>query len=357
MMRVLGLQSSLRGCIGGGAGRTSSPARLQGRPFIITSSASSSSSSSSSPPPPPSPSSSSYSGTLEDLVRFVETHDAVSVITGAGISTESDIPDYRGPNGAYTTGFKPMMHQKFVSCEKTRKRYWGRSMLGWEKFRHCRPNLAHLALARLEEMGQVSGIITQNVDRLHQKAGSKKVLELHGTTHEVICLDCDYRCSRDQMQLDLKKLNPALADAQRWRILDGQGKLRARHSTAEGTPGLQRPDGDVEVEIDEGFIVPPCPSCSGLLKPDVIFFGDNVPRQRVEAANSLIKSSDGILVIGSSLMVFSAYRLCKLAEEHGIPVAVLNSKSISLSLSLSRAHLIPTDMTTVLTPISLYISG
>ena len=242
------------------------------------------------------------------------------MITGAGISTESNIPDYRGPNGAYTTGFKPMMHQRFVSDENARKRYWGRSMLGWYTFSSCRPNLAHQALAQLEERQVVDHIITQNVDRLHQRAGSKKVLELHGTTWEVMCMSCNYRTDRDHLQETFEVLNPSVVEKVR-QVQKTYSNVRA----LESTPGLQRPDGDIEVEIDwTQFNVPPCPSCGGVLKPDVVFFGDNVPKPRVDEAHNLVLNSERILVIGSSLMVFSAFRLAKLAEDNGIPIAVLN---------------------------------
>ncbi|QDZ25977.1 histone deacetylase [Chloropicon primus] len=259
---------------------------------------------------------------FQELVRFVERRNELVVVTGAGISTESGIPDYRGPQGAYSTGFKPVMHQKFVSCERTRKRYWGRSMVGWEKFARCRPNRAHLALSQLESMGKVSGIVTQNVDRLHHLAGSKRVLELHGTTHEVVCLNCTYRTTRKEFQEELERLNPASG-------VCGAAGGRPPHTTFEGTPGLQRPDGDIEVEVEERFQVPVCPKCDarnevGMLKPDVTFFGDNVPPWRHEMATSLVKSSDGMLIVGSSLMVFSAFRLAKLALDSGKGVAVLN---------------------------------
>mmetsp|Transcript_27354 Transcript_27354/g.57954 ORF Transcript_27354/g.57954 Transcript_27354/m.57954 type:complete len:350 (-) Transcript_27354:89-1138(-) len=254
------------------------------------------------------------------LLSFIEERENIVVISGAGISTESDIPDYRGPKGAYTTGFKPVMHQKFVSCEKTRRRYWGRSQLGWPKFSLCRPNAGHFGLARLEAIGRVKAIVTQNVDRLHQAAGSREVLELHGTTHTVGCLSCDYQACRESFQRTLDALNPGPGN-----VGDG-GKVDevARHTTPEGTPGLQRPDGDVEAEIGAGYVVPACPRCGGILKPDVTFFGDNVPRWRVDAANDLVASSDGVLVVGSSLMTFSAFRLAKLAEKEGKKIAVLN---------------------------------
>jgi len=199
-------------------------------------------------------------------------------------------------------------------------------MEGWRKFSRCRPNSGHIALANMESTGRVNGIITQNVDRLHQQAGSKRVLELHGTTHEVVCLECSYRTPRDAFQGVLEELNPPTADA------DVSGK--PLFSTAQGTPGLQRPDGDVEIDVAEAFSVPHCPKCSrgeggqsgdGILKPDVTFFGDNVPRWRHEAANELVRGSDGLLVVGSSLMVFSAFRIAKLAQDLGIEIAVLNA--------------------------------
>merc|ERR1711977_670120 len=258
---------------------------------------------------------------FEDLLRYIETKKRLCVLTGAGVSTESNIPDYRGPQGAYKRGYKPVMHLDFVRSEKTRQRYWGRSMRGWREFANCQPNRAHFALADLEAMGIVSGIITQNVDRLHQRAGSKRVLELHGTTHEVTCLTCGNRTPRDQVQALLEKLNPTESFPSN---SNGRTPL---YTTPRGTPGLARPDGDVEVTVDEGFVIPPCSLCGpdrGMLKPSVTFFGDNVEKQLVEEANEMVKESDGFLVVGSSLMVFSAFRLAKLASDLGMEIGVLN---------------------------------
>ena len=230
-----------------------------------------------------------------------------------------------------------MMHQRFVSDEKQRERYWGRSFLGWQTFSQSRPNVCHSSLAQLEHAGKVKGIITQNVDRLHQMAGSKRVLELHGTTWEVICLqpECDYRIGREEFQHTLLSMNPRMTEKQRLQqrqsFSTGENELGEKEEIRnirglEETPGLTRPDGDVEVDLQEAFHYPFCPLCGpeGILKPDVTFFGDNVCKQRKEKAFEMVRESDGLLVIGTSLMVFSAFRLATFARDANIPIAVLN---------------------------------
>jgi NAD-dependent deacetylase sirtuin 4 len=194
------------------------------------------------------------------------------------------------------------MHQKFVSDESQRERYWGRSYWGWETFSKSRPNACHAALSHLEKLGKVRSIITQNVDRLHQMAGSKRVLELHGTTWVVTCLEpeCDYKVGREKFQQTLLSMNPQIVEKEKLRHhangdskysvgndVDGDSAVRLNVRAMEHTPGLTRPDGDVEVELQETFHYPSCPRCGpekGVLKPDVTFFGDNVPKQRVKLA-------------------------------------------------------------------------
>lgn len=266
------------------------------------------------------------------------------VITGAGCSTESNVPDYRGPGGAYSLGYKPMTHQQFMSSNENRSRYWARSFAGYAEFARLKPNPAHHSLAWLQNTGFVSGIITQNVDRLHHKAGSprERVLELHGTTHEVICMTCRTLTPRGEVQRWLAHCNPAAAaavDASTNRDSEsgasGQlGLIRAHAGTSdpkvpqgyrEGPDRrFLRPDGDVEVSPNEPFVVPPCPSCGGILKPDVVFFGDSLPQERALRALHEAQNATGVLIVGSSLAVWSAFRLVKAARDNGATIGILN---------------------------------
>ncbi|MCI0670222.1 MAG: NAD-dependent protein deacetylase [Myxococcaceae bacterium] len=227
----------------------------------------------------------------------------VVVLTGAGCSTESGIPDYRGP-GTRARVRSPIQHRDFLARPEVRQRYWARSVLGWPRFRSAMPNAAHEALAALEQEGAVLGLITQNVDRLHQAAGSARVIELHGALAGVRCLDCGEREHRDALQERLLSLNPGFSSR-----------------SAE-----VRPDGDAELalEAEQAFRVASCLRCRGTLKPDVIFFGDNVPRPTVEDAFALLETGDALLVVGSSLAVFSGFRFVRRAAERGIPIGMVN---------------------------------
>ena len=227
----------------------------------------------------------------------------VCVLTGAGISTESGIPDYRGPT-APPRKRPPIQHRDFVDDVNTRARYWARSLLGWPRFRDFAPNAAHHALARWAQSGALTGLITQNVDRLHQKAGHPGVLELHGALAEVRCLSCPARVDRDELQRLLEQQNPHALAWKHTLMADGDAEL---------------PD-----EVMEQFEVPPCPACGGVLKPDVVFFGDSVPRARVDDAFAKLDAAEVLLIVGSSLTVFSGYRFVLRAKERGLPVAVLN---------------------------------
>lgn len=225
----------------------------------------------------------------------------VAVLTGAGCSTESGIPDYRGPSARPRN---PIQHRDFVEHEATRRRYWARSALGWPRMASARPNAAHRAIAELESRGVLSGLITQNVDRLHHKAGSRDVLELHGALADVRCLDCGALESRDALQTRIDELNPSFSDA----------KVAVA------------PDGDAELpaELVDDFRVPACGACGGVLKPDVVFFGGSVPRERVAAAFAKLDAADALLVVGSSLAVFSGYRFVLRAAEMKMPIAIVN---------------------------------
>jgi NAD-dependent SIR2 family protein deacetylase len=226
----------------------------------------------------------------------------VTVLTGAGVSTASGIPDYRGPN-TRTRSRPPIQHREFMTSEAMRVRYWARSVLGWPRFRAFQPNPAHVALAELQRRGRVRHLITQNVDGLHQRAGSPAVLELHGSLAQVRCLACGERTPRDVLQARLLAENPgALA----W--------------TSELLP-----DGDAELpeEALRGFVVPAC-GCGGLLKPDVVFFGDAVPKDRLAVALAWSDEAEVLLVLGSSLMVYSGYRFVERARARGQRVAIVN---------------------------------
>jgi len=243
------------------------------------------------------------------LAEFIQRHSRLFVLTGAGCSTDSGIPDYRDENGDWKRA-RPVLFQAFVGDLHTRRRYWARSMVGWRRFGHAHPNDAHRALARLEQQGRTEVLVTQNVDGLHQSAGSTGVIDLHGRLDQVRCLGCERRTDREQMQRRLLELNPA------WARLDAR----------------DAPDGDADLEgLDfSGFEDPACEECGGLLKPDVVFFGESVPRERVAAALQAVQRADAMLVIGSSLMVYSGYRFAQAASQAGKPIAAVN-------LGLTRA--------------------
>ena len=236
------------------------------------------------------------------LAEFIRRYPRLFVLTGAGVSTDSGIPDYRDGEGAWKRG-QPVQHQDFMSSETTRRRYWGRSLIGWPVIRNARPNPAHFQVAALEGLGLTTQVVTQNVDRLHQRAGTRDVVDLHGRADQTVCMNCGFQCSRDEVHDRCHDLNPHF-----------------RHFTAEAAP-----DGDAELEVDfRSFELANCPLCDGILKPDVVFFGDNVPRPRVASALEALKDSDGLLVIGSSLMVYSGFRFCRQAREWDKPIATLN---------------------------------
>jgi NAD-dependent SIR2 family protein deacetylase len=240
---------------------------------------------------------------VDALIAFVERHPRLFLLTGAGCSTESGIPDYRDAAGEWKRA-RPVMYGDFVRNEHVRKRYWARSLVGFGRMRAAQPNDAHLALATLEERGRVERLVTQNVDGLHQAAGSRHVIDLHGRIDSVRCLSCGQRTARQQLQLELTRRNPDFA------ALDG----------------LEAPDGDADLEgaAYDRFDVPVCDSCGGLLKPDVVFFGEGVPDERVRAAMAAVDDADAMLVVGSSLMVYSGYRFVKAMAEAGKPIAAVN---------------------------------
>jgi len=240
---------------------------------------------------------------MRGLQDFIDRHRRLFVLTGAGCSTSSGIPDYRDAEGRWKRA-QPVTYQAFMREEKTRLRYWARSLVGWRRIHEAKPNGAHRALARLEARGKVELILTQNVDRLHQAAGAKRVIDLHGRIDLVRCMDCQRRSPRDELQDELARLN---AD---WLDLDAG----------------QAPDGDADLEGADfsSFVVPSCRACGGVLKPDVVFFGENVPRDRVDAALRHLDEADAVLILGSSLMVYSGFRFVERAASLWKPLAAVN---------------------------------
>jgi NAD-dependent SIR2 family protein deacetylase len=237
---------------------------------------------------------------LED---FVDRHQRLFILTGAGCSTNSGIPDYRDADGNWKRQ-QPVTYQAFMGEEATRRRYWARSLIGWRRFGRARPNAAHRALARLEAIGRSELVLTQNVDRLHQAAGNDRVIDLHGRLDLVRCMGCGRKMPRDELQDELTRLNAG------WLDLDA----------------ADAPDGDADLEAHDfsTFNIPACRHCDGVLKPDVVFFGESVPRNFVDAAAGHLQQADGMLIVGSSLMVYSGFRFVQMAARAGIPIAAVN---------------------------------
>jgi NAD-dependent SIR2 family protein deacetylase len=245
-----------------------------------------------------------------NLSTFIDDSRRLVVLTGAGCSTESGIPDYRSPGGAWTR-HKPIYFSSFVRSAEVRRFYWARSYRGWPRFAAARPNRAHHAIAQLEDAGKVHQVITQNVDDLHQEAGSRAVVQLHGRNRVVVCLDCGAEMPRADMQERLAAENEA------W--------LRnAPYLNADDADFAPDGDADVAKEVVGDFKVPPCERCDGVLKPAVVFFGESVPPPKVTYAMRRVDEADAMLVVGSSLTVWSGYRFVKRAAERNIPVAIVN---------------------------------
>lgn len=225
---------------------------------------------------------------------------ALAVLTGAGISTDSGIPDYRGLG---RVAKNPMTFDSFMGSAASRERYWARSFVGWSRISDAEPNAGHFALAEAEKLGRIQQIITQNVDQLHQRAGSKQVIDLHGRLDLVKCVGCGFSLARMEMDELLQGLNPEIS---------------------KDTEIEFSPDGDAEIEAVEGFLVPECPKCRGILKPDVVFFGETVPLERVEQSMAAVASADVLLVVGTSLAVNSGFRFARQASKAEKPIIVVN---------------------------------
>ena len=239
---------------------------------------------------------------IDALAALIDHAPGALVLSGAGLSTESGIPDYRGPDGERRV--MPMQYRDFVGSSEARRRYWARAFVGWRTFSAAAPNDGHHAVARLQRAGHLGAIVTQNVDELHQAAGAEDVLDLHGTLSRVVCLTCDARTGRWELDARMAEDNPDF------------------HTDVDEI----RPDGDVRLEeVDvERFVVPLCERCGAdTLKPDVVFFGESVPKDRVERAFALTDEAPALIVLGSSLVVFSGYRFVRRAAKNGTPVAII----------------------------------
>lgn len=264
---------------------------------------------------------------LVELLEFVRAHPRLLVLTGAGMSTGSGIPAYRDAEGRWLRR-DPILYQDFIASDLMRRRYWARSFFGWPEMRSARFNGAHQALVRLETAGRLELLVTQNVDGLHLRAGSQRVVEIHGRLSEVACLECGQAVDRDELQLRLQALNPD------W------------HPEVLG----YNPDGDAELDSSAypGFQVADCDSCGGPLKPKVVFFGESVPAERLAAIRSALSRSDAVLVLGSSLVVMSGYRIVREAVAAGLPVAAVNrgrtraDDVLSFKLDADCAEVLPT---------------
>jgi NAD-dependent SIR2 family protein deacetylase len=252
-------------------------------------------------------------GPFEMMVEVFGAGD-VAVLSGAGLSTESGIPDYRGPSGQARRPGQPMTYQAFTGSAAARQRYWARSHLGWRHITGATPNPGHRAVAVLERAGLVGAIITQNVDGLHQAAGAAAVTELHGSLHRVVCLSCWQRSPREELDARLRAANPDWA----------RGFPAAAAGASGSAEPAVNPDGDVALEETSGFVVVDCTGCGGVLKPDVVFFGENVPRPRVASCFEVVSASSALVVLGSSLTVMSGLRYVRHAASAGVPVVIVN---------------------------------
>lgn len=262
---------------------------------------------------------------LEALANLFE-RGPVSVLTGAGISTESGIPDYRGPE-TRRRARNPVQYREFLRSSAARKRYWARSLVGWPRIEKARPNAAHHALNDLARAKRLTGIITQNVDGLHLAADSADAIELHGALRQVVCMQCGQVSDRAELQRTLEDMNPRLVSL----LVE------------------LAPDGDAELDdalVDDLTIVN-CTACDGPLKPHVVFFGENVPRPRVDSAMALVEQSHALLVVGSSLAIFSGLRFVHAAAKRGLPIAIVN---LSETRGDALAHLcVPSSASACLT--------
>ena len=243
------------------------------------------------------------SETVDSLLAILGSHEPWVALTGAGISSASGIPTYRDHKGTWL-GSQPIQHDEFISDPSKRQRYWSRSALGWPRVGAAQPNETHTALVKLEQAGLLTGVITQNVDRLHQRAGSQRVIDLHGRLDRVKCLDCSHVTGRDAIQ----------------------GWIKTNNELPDTSSLTLRPDGDADLPAHyvSDFRVPPCAKCSGAVMPEVVFFGGTVPGRAVDKCYQMIDAAGGMLVIGSSLSVYSGLRFCRYTVDQGKPLVILN---------------------------------
>ncbi len=266
------------------------------------------------------------SSNINQLAGFVRKHPKLFVLTGAGVSTDSGIPDYRDESGDWK-GRKPIQGPDFVKHEHVRKKYWARSLIGWQHFGNATPNASHHALAELEKRGYVAHLVTQNVDGLHQQAGSSRVTNLHGRLDRVICLNCGERMTRAKLQQRLEAQNPIFIQMEAGLAPDGDALLE-------------------HVDFSRMQLVG-CDQCDGVLKPDVVFYGENVPADRVRRCMERLHAADALLVVGSSLMVYSGFRFCREAERLGLPIYAVNlgrtraDDMLSLKIKVRCAKALP----------------
>lgn len=246
---------------------------------------------------------------------------SIAVLTGAGVSTDSGIPDYRGPDSPPR---RPMTYQDFVSGPRAQQRYWARAHVGWSHMSAAGPNAGHHALRRMERAGRLTGLITQNVDGLHEAAGQQRLIALHGRIADVVCLGCGNRTARADLHERLERLNPGYTERSRSAARDERAPSATRGAERDVEIA---PDGDAVLESVQDFVVASCEVCGGVLKPDVVFFGENVPRERVDASAALVDTAGALLVVGSSLQVMSGLRFVRRAAKAGLPVVIVNRGS------------------------------
>lgn len=241
---------------------------------------------------------------MQTVISLLTAQIGWLALTGAGVSAESGIPTYRNQRGEWQRK-PPVTHQEFVGNHQARQRFWARNMVGWRFMSDAQPNAAHLALVRLASLNRVSHLVTQNVDGLHQRAGSRDVIDLHGRVDSVSCLSCRLRLPRAPLQVWLERHNPGFAQL----------------------AGVIAPDGDADVDdLDHSTMrVPDCEHCGGILKPDAVFYGDSIPTVRAEQAETAMQAATGLLVVGSSLMTYSGYRFCLWAQAQDKPIVIINN--------------------------------
>ncbi len=273
----------------------------------------------------------------QNLHDFMTRYAPVCVLTGAGLSVASGLGTYRNDDGQWTRQ-QPISGQDFRTKVEARKRYWARSYVGWPSVENAKPNRAHYALVKLEKSGLLTALVTQNVDGLHTLAGQHKTIDLHGNLHRVICLNCGQRLQRKRMQSMLLEYNPILGNLRGVDAPDGDSDVDWSKSGTQSHQKFPPDDDAIDSTILSRLIIPPCPHCDGMLKPDVVFFGENVERKIVDSCFESLERAGALLIAGSSLMVYSGYRFAKRAAEINLPIAIIN-RGITRADSLATLRL------------------